>query len=157
MSTRFSSHSYLQKGMKMSVALWLFRFRNRNSCISRSQTSTELLDKKSISSFFCFFSSSFLYSFGISRNGSWVKKNVWKDAIQYIMHLMRRACIKKNWIWLITLLRRSICSDLSEVKSCHRATQCFRPHLPKVFSHDNERKHSGSDITLHFIRIMDSL
>lgn len=28
-----------------------------------------------------------------------------------------------------TLLRRSIVSDLREVRSCHRATQCFRQHL----------------------------
>lgn len=136
--------------MKVSVALWLFRFSNRNSCISRSHTSTELLDKKLISSFFSFSPSACWYSAGIPKKGSWVEReNEWKYIIRYMTYLIMRFCIilyyakKKRFL---TLLRRSICSDLSEVRSCHRATQCFRLHLPRVFKHHNGKKNKTKTV-----------
>lgn len=38
---------------------------------------------------------------------------------------------------MLTLLRRSMFSDLSEASSCHSATQCLRQHMPKACVQNN--------------------
>lgn len=44
----------------------------------------------------------------------------------------------------LTLLRRSIFSDLREVSSCHRATQCFRQQVLRVCKQNRKQmSHMG--------------